>query len=195
MDPEYIDQPWSAGASSGRCCEHLVDPGDRDRHVGHRRHDPPPARQPARRAAEAVRRHRPRQGPAAVAAADASIRCACRSTRSSPTSAACCRDVISGSVIVSVVLSLPTTGPMLLRALQSQDMYLAGSFLMFLAAADRDRHAGLRSAAGRARSAHPAAAAACDDGPSACADRLRPSARDADHFVSPSRSIPHAAER
>lgn len=40
--------------------------------------------------------------------------------------------VISGAVIVSVVLSLPTTGPMLLRALQSQDMYLAGSFLMFL---------------------------------------------------------------
>ena len=31
------------------------------------------------------------------------------------------------------MLSLPTTGPMLLRALQSQDMYLAGSFLMFLA--------------------------------------------------------------
>ncbi len=42
--------------------------------------------------------------------------------------------VISGSAIVSVVLSLPTTGPMLLHALQSQDMYLAGSFLMFLAA-------------------------------------------------------------
>ena len=42
--------------------------------------------------------------------------------------------VISGAAIVSVVLSLPTTGPMLLRALQSQDMYLAGSFLMFLAA-------------------------------------------------------------
>ena len=41
--------------------------------------------------------------------------------------------VVSGSVIVSSVMSLPTTGPMLLRALQSQDMYLAGSFLMFLA--------------------------------------------------------------
>lgn len=41
--------------------------------------------------------------------------------------------VISGAAIVSVVLSLPTTGPMLLRALQSQDMYLAGSFLMILA--------------------------------------------------------------
>jgi peptide/nickel transport system permease protein len=43
-------------------------------------------------------------------------------------------EVISGAAIVSIVLSLPTTGPMLLNALQSQDMYLAGSFLMFLAA-------------------------------------------------------------
>jgi peptide/nickel transport system permease protein len=41
--------------------------------------------------------------------------------------------VISGAVIVSVVMSLPTTGPMLLDALRSQDMYLAGSFLMFMA--------------------------------------------------------------
>jgi len=41
--------------------------------------------------------------------------------------------VVSGAAIVSVVLSLPTTGPMLLDALRSQDMYLAGSFLMFLA--------------------------------------------------------------
>lgn len=39
--------------------------------------------------------------------------------------------LISGAVLVSVVLSLETTGPMLVRALQSQDMYLAGSFLMF----------------------------------------------------------------
>jgi len=42
--------------------------------------------------------------------------------------------IISGAVIVSAVMSLPTTGPMLLSALQSQDMYLAGSFLMFLGA-------------------------------------------------------------
>ena len=41
--------------------------------------------------------------------------------------------VVSGSAIVSMVLSLPTTGPMLIAALQSQDMYLAGSFLIFLA--------------------------------------------------------------
>jgi peptide/nickel transport system permease protein len=41
--------------------------------------------------------------------------------------------IVSGSVIVSAVMSLQTTGPILLKALQSQDMYLAGSFLMFLA--------------------------------------------------------------
>jgi len=40
--------------------------------------------------------------------------------------------IVSGSVIVSAVMSLQTTGPMLLQSLQSQDMYLAGSFLMFL---------------------------------------------------------------
>lgn len=41
--------------------------------------------------------------------------------------------IISGAEITAVVLSLETTGPMLIKALQSQDMYLAGSFLMFLA--------------------------------------------------------------
>lgn len=41
--------------------------------------------------------------------------------------------IVSGAAIVSVVLSLPTTGPMLLSALKSQDQYLAGSFLMALA--------------------------------------------------------------
>ena len=39
--------------------------------------------------------------------------------------------VVGGAVLVSVVLDLPTTGAMLLDALQSQDMFLAGSFLMF----------------------------------------------------------------
>ena len=41
--------------------------------------------------------------------------------------------VISGAEVTAIVLSLETTGPMLIQALQSQDMYLAGSFLMFLA--------------------------------------------------------------
>ncbi|MBA2277546.1 MAG: ABC transporter permease [Chloroflexia bacterium] len=40
--------------------------------------------------------------------------------------------LISGEVIVAVVLSLPTTGPLLLDALRAQDMYLAASFIMLL---------------------------------------------------------------
>ena len=40
--------------------------------------------------------------------------------------------LISGAAITSVVLSLPTTGPLLLESLKNQDMYLAGSFLMML---------------------------------------------------------------
>ena len=40
--------------------------------------------------------------------------------------------LVSGAAIVSIVLSLPTTGPLLLRALMSQDMYLAGSFILML---------------------------------------------------------------
>lgn len=41
-------------------------------------------------------------------------------------------NLFSGAVIAAVVLSLPTTGPLLLGALKSQDMYLAGSFIMIL---------------------------------------------------------------
>ncbi len=40
--------------------------------------------------------------------------------------------IVSGAAIVSIVLNLPTTGPMLLDALMMQDMYLAGSFIMIL---------------------------------------------------------------
>ena len=40
--------------------------------------------------------------------------------------------LFSGEIIVAVVLSLPTTGPLLLESLQSQDMYLAGSFILML---------------------------------------------------------------
>ena len=41
--------------------------------------------------------------------------------------------LVSGSVIVSVVLSLPTVGPMLVAALKSQDQFLAGFILLFAA--------------------------------------------------------------
>lgn len=42
--------------------------------------------------------------------------------------------IIGGEVIVSIVLNIPTTGPLLYTALQSQDMYLAGSFILILSA-------------------------------------------------------------
>ncbi len=40
--------------------------------------------------------------------------------------------LISGEVIVSIVLSLPTTGPLYISALLEKDMYLAITFLLFL---------------------------------------------------------------
>lgn len=42
--------------------------------------------------------------------------------------------LVSGATIVSVVLSLPTIGPLLLQSLLSQDMYLAGTIILLLAA-------------------------------------------------------------
>jgi peptide/nickel transport system permease protein len=41
--------------------------------------------------------------------------------------------LVSGSILVSLVLSLPTVGPILLAALKSQDQFLAGFILMFVA--------------------------------------------------------------
>jgi peptide/nickel transport system permease protein len=41
--------------------------------------------------------------------------------------------LVSGSVIVSIVLSLPTVGPILVQALKSQDLFLAGFILLFAA--------------------------------------------------------------
>ena len=40
--------------------------------------------------------------------------------------------VVSGSIIVSLVLGLPTVGPLLLRALIAQDMFLAGTIVLLL---------------------------------------------------------------
>ncbi|MDE0026288.1 MAG: ABC transporter permease [Spirochaetaceae bacterium] len=42
--------------------------------------------------------------------------------------------IISGATLTSIVISLPTIGPLLLRALRAQDMFLAGSMLMLLSA-------------------------------------------------------------
>lgn len=40
--------------------------------------------------------------------------------------------VVSGSIVVSLVLSLPTVGPLLLRSLIAQDMFLAGTIVLLL---------------------------------------------------------------
>ena len=43
-------------------------------------------------------------------------------------------ELVSSATIVSIVLSLPMTGPLFLDALQSQDMYLAGAFVLLVSA-------------------------------------------------------------
>jgi len=40
--------------------------------------------------------------------------------------------IVSGSIIVSIVLSLPTVGPLLLKSLLAQDMFLAGTIVLLL---------------------------------------------------------------
>ena len=40
--------------------------------------------------------------------------------------------LVSGSVMISVVMSLPTIGPILLLALKSQDVYMSGFILLFV---------------------------------------------------------------
>lgn len=43
-------------------------------------------------------------------------------------------NLVSGSIIVAIVLNLPTAGPLLLQSLMSQDMYLAGAFVLLICA-------------------------------------------------------------
>jgi peptide/nickel transport system permease protein len=42
--------------------------------------------------------------------------------------------LVSGSVMISVVMSLPTIGPILLQALKSQDIFMSGFVLLFVSA-------------------------------------------------------------
>jgi len=41
-------------------------------------------------------------------------------------------DIVSGGTIVAIVMGLQTTGPILLEALRTQDMYMAASFILML---------------------------------------------------------------
>ena len=109
-------------------------------------------------------------------------------------------ELVSGAVIVSVVMSLPTTGPMLLQALRSQDMYLAGSFLMFLALLTVIGMLRVRRAAGRC--SIPASGSARERRNDRLADdppHLRPRrpavAEPMPHQSRPTRFDPHSVER
>ena len=51
--------------------------------------------------------------------------------------------IVSGSIIVSLVLGLPTVGPLLLKRCIAQDMYLAGTIVLLLGVHDGDRHVDL----------------------------------------------------
>ncbi len=63
--------------------------------------------------------------------------------------------LISGEVIVSSVLSLQTSGPLLLQALKNQDMYLAGALHHADVPAGAAGHPALGCSVGLARSPHP----------------------------------------
>ena len=70
-------------------------------------------------------------------------------------------EIISGAAIVLVVLSLPTTGQLLLRALRTQDMYLAGSLIAVAVLASVRRRA--RRGADRRGEADPGLVGAVHD--------------------------------
>jgi hypothetical protein len=66
--------------------------------------------------------------------------------------------IVSGSIIVSLVLSLPTVGPLLLKALIAQDMFLAGTIILLLGVMTVIGTVHFRPAADVGRSPHPAGA-------------------------------------
>ena len=131
-----------------------LDPDHRHRHQRHRRADPHPPRQPHRRAQQALRDHRQGQGPARVRVV---LKYPVRIALNPFVSAIgwVLPELISGVTITAIVLNLPMLGPLLLRALTVQDMYLAGSYHPAARRADADRHADLRHAARAPRPADP----------------------------------------
>jgi peptide/nickel transport system permease protein len=122
--PDLAEDPVPALASD------RADPRHRARRNG--RHDPAHARQPPGRAQQAVLRDRPGEGhalhprPDQIPVPDVAkpVHRGYRQSLASPH---------FGLGPVSLVLSLPTVGPILLAALKSQDQFLAGFILMFVA--------------------------------------------------------------
>ena len=128
FSPVYVDAPWS-GAKVVDMLKHL--PAGSDRHRQHGPGHPHHARQSARRAAQAVRRDGARQGLTEwQAILKYPVRVALNPFAS--TIGYTLPFVVSGSIIISLVLGLPTVGPLLLRSLIAQDMFLAGAIVLLL---------------------------------------------------------------
>src|SRR6185436_16965079 len=131
-----------------------LDPGDRHRHLGHGGHDPPPARQPARRAAEAVRGHRSRQGHAALPpAGEVPAAHVAQPIQRRHRQPAALRDLglgdrrggaVAADLRADAARGAAQPGPVPRRLVPDVPL-----------AADGDRHVHLRPAARRARSAYP----------------------------------------
>ena len=131
FSPEYAQAAWSwaqvlgpDGASAAA--------GLRAGAGRHRATDPHHARQPARRIAQALCGHGARQGHQRSRARVLKypVRAALNPFASS--SAYLFPYLVSGSIVVSLVLGLPTVGPLLLQALVAQDMFLAGTIVLLL---------------------------------------------------------------
>ena len=195
MDPQYIDQPWSLGQGES-VLEHLWIPVIVIGTVRHRRHDP---RLRANLLDELQKQYvvtARAKGLPPLPAAAASIRCG---MALNPFVA----DI--GNLLPQLDLGLGDRRRSCCRCrpparcccarCKSQDMYLAGSFLMFVARADRGRHADLRPAARRARSAHPARKRRRRDDERAAARRSRTTALRARATTSSRRRSTRSAPR
>ena len=130
FSPEFQDAPWS-GARAWDLAQAPADPGADPGPGRHRAADPDHARQPARRAAQALRGHRPLKGlRRSRVILNYPVRVALNPFAS--TIGYTLPYIVSGSIIVSLVLGLPTVGPLLLKALIAQDMFLAGTIVLLL---------------------------------------------------------------
>ena len=123
MDPQYLGEPMS-WAKAKSILEHLWIPVIIIGTGGHGRHDPAAARQSARRTAEAICHDRARQG---LHPFKALVKYPLRMALNFFISdiGSILPAIISGAEITAIVLSLETTGPMLIKALQEPG-YVSG---------------------------------------------------------------------
>ena len=127
----------------------------RDRARRHGRDDPAHAREPARRTRQAVLRDRQGEGPAGPTKALLKYPFRMSLNPFIADIGNLLPHLVSGSVLVSLVLSLPTVGPILLERAEEPGPVPRRLHPDVRRRADGRRHAGLRPHAGLARSAHP----------------------------------------